>query len=164
MKLPLNTECSHTTSPLGPISLATAGEKLLGIWFDGQTHMPDLSGFKQTPDHPVLQRAAQQLAQYFAGQRIQFDLPLDLSHGTAFQQIVWQALRQIAPGDTCSYQTVAKTIGRPKAVRAVAAAIGRNPLTVMVPCHRVVGANGALTGYAGGLERKSALLHLEGAR
>lgn len=164
MKLPLNTECSHTTSPLGPISLVTAGEKLLGIWFDGQTHMPDLSGFKQTPDHPVLQRAAQQLAQYFAGQRIQFDLPLDLSHGTAFQQIVWQALRQIAPGDTCSYQTVAKTIGRPKAVRAVAAAIGRNPLTVMVPCHRVVGANGALTGYAGGLERKSALLHLEGAR
>lgn len=163
MKLPPQTECSHTTSPLGHISLAAAGEKLLGVWFDGQAHMPDLSGFKQSPQHPVMQQAATQLAQYFAGQRTKFDLPLDLSLGTAFQQSVWQALLQIAPGDTWTYLAMSTAIGRPKAVRAVGSAIGRNPLTIIVPCHRVVGSNGALTGYAGGLDRKTALLQLEGA-
>jgi methylated-DNA-[protein]-cysteine S-methyltransferase len=111
----------------------------------------------------VLQQAAEQLAQYFAGQRSTFDLPLDLSNGTAFQQAVWQALLDIAPGQTCSYKTLSAAVGRPAAMRAVGGAVGRNPLSIIVPCHRVVGAHGALTGYAGGLARKTALLQLEGA-
>jgi methylated-DNA-[protein]-cysteine S-methyltransferase len=114
------------------------------------------------PDHPVLQKTSQQLAEYFAGQRRQFDVPLDLSYGTAFQQSVWQALLGIARGATASYGEVSARIGRPAAVRAVGSAIGRNPVSIIVPCHRVLGAHGALTGYAGGLERKRALLRLEG--
>lgn len=163
MKLPPHTECSHTSSPLGTISLAAAGSRLAGVWFDGQAHMPDLSSYLQSPNHPVLKLAAMQLTQYFAGQRTVFDVPLDLSHGTAFQQSVWQALLKIPTGTTCSYRDVSAAIQRPNAMRAVGAAVGRNPLSVIVPCHRVVGANGALTGYAGGLDRKTALLQLEGA-
>lgn len=163
IKLPPHTEYTWVTSPLGSVCLATAGEKLVGVWFDGQAHMPDLSGLKQTPQHPVLLLAAAQLAQYFAGQRTVFDVPLDLSLGTRFQQSVWQALRHIAPGVTCSYKALSAAIDHPTAMRAVGAAVGRNPLSIIVPCHRVVGANGALTGYAGGLDRKTALLHLEGA-
>lgn len=163
MKIPPHAEYTTTSSPLGQISLAAAGEKLIGVWFDGQAHMPDLSRLKQAPAHPVLLQAAAQLAEFFAGQRTQFDVPLDLSHGTAFQQSVWQALRHLSPGCTCSYKTLSATVGRPTAMRAVGAAVGRNPLSIIVPCHRVVGANGALTGYAGGLDRKTALLHLEGA-
>ena len=163
MKLPAHTEYTHTTSPLGRISLAATGANLVGVWFEGQAHLPDLTRFKQTPNHPVLQLAAVQLAQYFAGQRSHFDLPLDLSTGTAFQQTVWQELLTITRGQTCSYKALSALIGKPAAVRAVGGAVGRNPLSIIVPCHRVVGANGALTGYAGGLERKTALLHLEGA-
>jgi methylated-DNA-[protein]-cysteine S-methyltransferase len=111
----------------------------------------------------VLRETEQQLADYFAGRRRQFDLPLDLSHGTAFQQSVWQALLAIAPGRTTSYGALALAVGKPAAVRAVGAAVGRNPISVIVPCHRVLGADGSLTGYAGGLERKRALLELEGA-
>jgi methylated-DNA-[protein]-cysteine S-methyltransferase len=115
------------------------------------------------PDHPVLQQARQQLAEYFAGQRRHFELPLDLSGGTAFQQAVWQALLAVAPGGTVSYGEISQRIGKPGAVRAVGAAIGRNPVSIVVPCHRVLGADGSLTGYAGGLARKTALLRLEGA-
>ena len=103
----------------------------------------------------------QQLSEYFAGQRQQFDLPLDLSGGTAFQQAVWQALLTIKPGQTSSYGNVSKTIGNAAAVRAVGAAVGRNPISIIVPCHRVLGSDGSLTGYAGGLDRKTALLRLE---
>jgi methylated-DNA-[protein]-cysteine S-methyltransferase len=103
------------------------------------------------------------LQQYFAGQRTLFDLPLNTATGTAFQQAVWQALLTIRPGTTCSYCTLASRIGKPAAVRAVGAAVGRNPLSIIVPCHRVIGTNGSLTGYAGGLARKTALLQLEGA-
>lgn len=164
MNLPTHTQYTNISSPLGQISLAAAGSNLVGVWFEGQAHLPDLSGFAQAPHHPVLQQAAMQLAQYFASQRNQFDLPLDLSTGTAFQQSVWQALLGIPPGHTCSYKTLACSLGKPSAMRAVGAAVGRNPLSIIVPCHRVVGANGALTGYAGGLQRKTALLHLESAR
>lgn len=163
MKLPNHTEYTHTPSPLGPIILAAAGQKLVGVWFEDQAHLPDLSRYNQAPSHPVLQQAAGQLAEYFAGQRTGFDLPLDLSTGTAFQQTVWQALLAIARGQTCSYKALSATVGRPTAMRAVGGAVGRNPLSILVPCHRVVGANGALTGYAGGLARKTTLLHLEGA-
>jgi methylated-DNA-[protein]-cysteine S-methyltransferase len=110
----------------------------------------------------LLVRAQAQLAQYFAGQRHPFDLPLDLGPCTALQQRVWQALLEIAPGDTCSYGELARRIGQPRAVRAVAGAVGRNRLSIFVPCHRVLGSDGSLTGYAGGLARKRALLQLEG--
>ena len=162
MKFPIHTSFTTWDSPLGPMQLAAASNQLVGVWFDGQAHLPDPSAWTAAPQHPLLLQAAQQLAQYFAGQRQHFDLPLDLSSGTAFQQTVWQALHGITPGHTCSYQALAQRIGRPSAARAVGAAVGRNPLSIIVPCHRVVGANGALTGYAGGLQRKTALLQLEG--
>ena len=113
-------------------------------------------------DHPVLRLAAEQLQQYLRGDRQPFDLPLDLAGGTAFQQAVWQALLRIPRGQTTSYGALARQMDRPTAVRAVGAAVGRNPLSMVVPCHRVLGKDGSLTGYAGGLDRKTALLRLEG--
>lgn len=155
--------CSFN-SPLGPMTLTATDKGLAGIWFDGQKHMPDTSAWPVQAQHPLLLRAQAQLREYFAGQRQQFDLPLDLARGTAFQQQVWRGLLDIPAGQTIAYGTLATRIGRPAAVRAVGAAVGRNPITVIVPCHRVVGADGSLTGYAGGLERKVALLHLEQSR
>lgn len=149
-------------SPLGRIILAAAGNKLVGAWFDGQRHQPDTSAWAQAPQHPVLLQARSQLSDYFAGRRTSFELPLDLGTGTAFQQAVWHALLNIPSGTTRSYGALSADIGQPAAVRAVGGAIGRNPLSIIVPCHRVIGAKGALTGYAGGLERKTALLQLEG--
>ncbi len=163
MKLPIHTEITHISSPLGRMFVATADGKLVGAWFEAQAHLPDLQGYRHTPKHPVLQNAAEQLAQYFAGQRLGFDLPLDLTTGTTFQQSVWQALLVIPRGQTCSYKSLSLLIGKPAAMRAVGGAVGRNPLSIIVPCHRVIGAHGALTGYAGGLARKTALLQLEGA-
>ena len=148
------------SGPLGPMTLAAHDTALTGIWFDGQQHQPTLEA-PQAPSQSILREAITQLAQYFDGMRKQFDLPLDFSGGTAFQQDVWRALLDIAPGTTVSYGTISQRVGRPTAVRAVGAAVGRNPLGIVVPCHRVVGANGALTGYAGGLDRKIALLQLE---
>ncbi|MDO9403812.1 MAG: methylated-DNA--[protein]-cysteine S-methyltransferase [Polaromonas sp.] len=166
-------------SPLGRIILAATSKGLAGLWFDNQRHLPpELLPAPAAPaqpgqrapqawpvdaSHPVLQETSRQLAEYFAGTRTHFDLPLDLGYGTAFQQSVWQALLAIPAGDTTSYGELSRRIGNPTAVRAVGAAVGRNPVSIIVPCHRVMGASGALTGYAGGLERKSALLQLEGA-
>ena len=154
-------------SPLGPMIIAATDKGLAGLWFEGQKHLPPQLVkpvvWPSEPGHPVLQKAAAQLTEYFAGERTGFDLPLDLAYGTPFQQSVWQALLAIPQGGTSSYGEVSQRIGKPAAVRAVGAAIGRNPLSVIVPCHRVVGAKGALTGYAGGLHRKTALLKLEGA-
>ncbi len=163
MKLPAHTQTTRMTSPLGTVLLAACQSQLVGVWFDGQAHLPDLSACAPSASQPVLQLAQGQLAAYFAGQRSLFDLPLSLTTGTAFQQAVWQALLTIPFGSTCSYGQLASRIGKPSAVRAVAAAVGRNPLSIIVPCHRVIGANGNLTGYAGGLTRKTALLQLEGA-
>jgi len=162
MKPPSHTVYTFTPSPLGRMCLAAAGQHLVGAWFEGQTHWPDLTACEPVTHHPVLQLAAIQLAEYFAKQRTAFELPLDLSAGTAFQQAVWHALLHLTPGQTCSYQSLSQQIGRPKAARAVGAAVGKNPLSIIVPCHRVLGAHGALTGYAGGLDRKTALLRLEG--
>lgn len=154
---------THIDSPLGGITLAATDQGLAGAWFDHQRHWPDTHGWQTDDAHPVLRRAASQLGDYFAGRRDHFDLPLDLTHGTAFQQSVWQALLAIPAGRTTSYGALSAEVGKPAAVRAVGAAVGRNPISVIVPCHRVLGADGSLTGYAGGLERKTALLELEGA-
>jgi methylated-DNA-[protein]-cysteine S-methyltransferase len=157
---------THYLSPLGPVTIAASNQGLAGLWFEGQRHLPiELTGpavWAQAPEHPVLTQASQQLADYFAGHRLAFDLPLDLSYGTPFQQAVWEALRAIPLGKTLSYGAVSNQIGKPAAVRAVGAAIGRNPVSIIVPCHRVIGSQGMLTGYAGGLDRKTALLTLEG--
>ena len=163
MKIPTHTVKASYASPLGNMILAALNHRLLGSWFDDQAHLPDLSGCSWSPDHPILKQTALELTQYFAGQRRSFDVPLVTTIGTSFQQAVWQALLQIPSASTCSYGTLASRIGKPTAVRAVGAAVGRNPLSIIVPCHRVIGAGGSLTGYAGGLTRKTALLQLEGA-
>jgi methylated-DNA-[protein]-cysteine S-methyltransferase len=148
--------------PLGPMTLAATPEGLAGVWFNGQRHGPDTAGWCRDLTHPVLLKAIAQLADYFTHGRLAFDLPLDMTAGTAFQQQVWRALLAIEPGETVSYGALSASIGKPAAVRAVGAAVGRNPISIVVPCHRVIGTNGALTGYAGGLDRKTALLTLEG--
>jgi len=164
MKHATSTLQARYDSPLGRIILAATGEQLVGVWFDGQRHQPDTSTWPVATDHPVLQLAKTQLSEYFAGQRTTFELPLALDRGTDFQQAVWRALLSVPSGATVTYSELSQRVGKPAAVRAVGGAVGRNPLSIVVPCHRVLGANGALTGYAGGLERKTALLHLEGTR
>lgn len=149
-------------TPLGGVTLAASARGLRGAWFDGQRHLPEFPLHAETSEHPRLREAAAQLRDYLGGRRTGFDLVLDLSHGTLFQQQVWHALLDVRFGETVSYAALAATLGRPDAVRAVAGAVGRNPLSVIVPCHRVLGSDGSLTGYAGGLDRKRALLALEG--
>ena len=148
-------------SPWGAMTLVAHDEALVWVGFDGQKHAPDTSQWPVTTTHPVLRMAADELQQYFAGERSQFDVPVDLCRGTPFQQSVWNALSTLTPGATTSYGAIGLAIGKPSAVRAVGGAVGRNPISIIVPCHRVVGANGAMTGYAGGLPRKIALLQLE---
>ena len=164
--MPTLTERIHTEidTPLGRMTLAATPRGLAGAWFAGQRHFPPAHALGRRDDrHPTLQRAAQQLQAFLQGTRRAFELPLDLGSGTPFQQSVWQALLQIPVGTTCSYAAIATAIGKPAAVRAVGAAVGRNPASIVVPCHRVVGSGGALTGYAGGLPRKAHLLALEAA-
>lgn len=163
MKFPDTWVKATYSSPLGPMLLAASPKGLAGVWFEGQKHQPASSAWAWQPDHPVFSQTTRALDAYFAGLSFQFELPLDAQGGTAFQQQVWQALLAIAPGQTTSYGALARAIGRPDAVRAVAAAVGRNPISIVIPCHRVLGADGALVGYAGGLHRKAALLQLEGA-
>lgn len=148
-------------SPLGPVLLACTARGLYGLWFKGQKDDPGELACPANAEHPILAATAQQMSEYWAGRRRRFDLPLDL-HGTPFQQAVWQALVDIPFGATQSYGEIAKQIARPDAVRAVGTAVGRNPVSVIVPCHRVIGRDRSLTGYAGGLARKRHLLGLEG--
>ena len=152
-------------SPLGGITLAASEQGVCGVWFDEQRHGPSLAQIQSwttAPQNPLLVQTAEQLQAYFAGRPYHFDLPLDLSSGTPFQQSVWQALLKIGGGQHQSYGDLARQLNNPKAVRAVGAAVGRNPISIIVPCHRILGAGGQLTGYAGGLWRKQALLQLEG--
>ncbi len=153
---------SRIESPLGPLTLAVTARGLAGIWFDGQDHHPVQVPAPVDVGHPLLVQAAAELAAYWADASHNFTLPLD-PQGSDFQQAVWRALLEIAPGALSTYGAVAQRIGRPDAVRAVGGAIGRNPIGIVVPCHRVVGKDGTLTGYAGGLPRKQALLQHEGA-
>ncbi|RTZ18100.1 methylated-DNA--[protein]-cysteine S-methyltransferase [Vibrio aquaticus] len=150
------------TSPLGRITMQSDEHGLLGVWFETQTTQPEELG-EYTDKHPILINTIKQLQEYFAGEREQFDLPL-AAKGTEFQQKVWHALSMIPYGETWSYQDLANAIDNPKAVRAVGLANGKNPISVIVPCHRVIGKNGKLTGYAGGVERKEKLLKLEKVR
>ena len=150
-------------SPIGDLVITASASGLTGVWFPGKgpvaaARLDDERG----PASALLARASEQLAEYFAGTRTTFDLPLDAG-GTAFERRVWDALRTIPYGTTLSYSELARRLGDPRATRAVGAANGKNPIPIIVPCHRVIGANGALTGFGGGLDRKRWLLEHEGA-
>jgi methylated-DNA-[protein]-cysteine S-methyltransferase len=156
-------------TPLGAMRLAARASEdgptgLGGAWFLDQPDLPALSSdWQPRPAHPVLKQAGAELVAWFAGARREFDVAF-APEGTPFQQRVWQQLREIAFGSVCSYSDIALAIGKPRAARAVAQAIGRNPLCIFIPCHRVVGRDTSLTGFAAGLPRKNALLTHEGHR
>jgi len=151
------------SSPVGMLTLVASDTGLVAIlWENDDPARVPLGPLVEDPDHPVLVEAETQLRAYFAGELRAFDLPLDF-HGTDFQKSVWHALLTIPFGETRSYGAIAEQLGRPSASRAVGAANGRNPISIVAPCHRVIGSNGALTGFAGGLEAKRHLLVLEGA-
>lgn len=159
------TDTVHTIvdSPVGPLTLVTRQGGLAGVYMTEQRHLPPQETFGPrvaVTDRPVLARTAEQLADYFAGGLRDFDVDLSTS-GTPFQQRVWTALRDIPYGETVSYGELAAVLGQPTASRAVGLANGRNPVSIIVPCHRVVGANGSMTGYGGGIDRKRWLLGFE---
>jgi len=148
-------------SPHGRMLLVADGRALTGAYFVGQKHQPRIEAdWMRAPQHPPLRQAKRELAEYFSGTRARFSVPV-APDGTAFQRAVWQAIARVPFGRTIAYGELARRAGRPGSARAAGAATGRNPLGIIVPCHRIVGANGALTGYAGGLSRKQALLALE---
>jgi methylated-DNA-[protein]-cysteine S-methyltransferase len=149
----------YLDTPIGQLRLVSDGKHITAIEFEGR-HAD--AADDQRVDDPALSACARQLGEYFAGQRKTFELPL-APGGTPFQTSVWNALRQIPYGELRSYRDIANSINNTRAVRAVGAANGRNPIPIVVPCHRVIGSDGSLTGFAGGLETKKALLHLEGA-
>ncbi|HEX3174811.1 MAG TPA: methylated-DNA--[protein]-cysteine S-methyltransferase [Solirubrobacterales bacterium] len=146
-------------SPLGELTLVASGEALTGLYFPGHWYGPDPAAFGARSD-AGFERAERQLGEYFAGERTCFDLPSS-SQGDDFQRRVWTLIDAIPYGRTRTYGELAEELGEPSLAREVGAAVGRNPLSVIVPCHRVIGKNGKLTGYAGGLERKQFLLDLE---
>ncbi len=152
----------HIDSPLGEILLVANDDRSLsGLYLSGQKHLPAVaSHWQATPALAIFAHTQTQLAEYFQGKRHAFDLPI-APQGTDFQQLVWQHLQQIPSGQTRSYGELARSIGQPTAARAVGAANGRNPIAIVIPCHRVIAGNGKLTGYAGGLDRKQWLLKLE---
>jgi methylated-DNA-[protein]-cysteine S-methyltransferase len=159
-------------SPIGPLRLVAraAGRGLAGLLTDAQADDPRFRDARESRDagaagdagRAPFEDAERELREYFAGTRRAFDMPLDEEQGTAFQRDVWKALRAIPFGQTVTYGEIARRIGRPSSVRAVGAAVGQNPWGIVVPCHRVVGSSGALTGFAGGLARKRWLLEHEG--
>jgi methylated-DNA-[protein]-cysteine S-methyltransferase len=151
------------TTPLGPMYATADGPALTGLYFEGGRHAPPRgAAWIEDPALPVLHACARQLGEYLAGTRRAFDLPLAAA-GTPFQMRVWAQIARIPYGRTISYAELARRAGAPGCARAAGAATGRNPLSIVVPCHRVVGSGGALTGYAGGLDRKTRLLEREGA-
>ncbi|MFA0567643.1 methylated-DNA--[protein]-cysteine S-methyltransferase [Vibrio gallaecicus] len=152
---------TYYQSPLGQMTLQANDDGLLGAWFEVHTTQPEDLGTRDD-SFPVLLQTIRELSQYYSGEKVEFTVPI-AAKGTEFQLSVWQALLAIPYGETWSYQQIADFIGNPKAVRAVGLANGKNPVSVIVPCHRVIGKNGKLTGYAGGVERKQKLLELEQA-
>lgn len=155
----MNVFTIYKSKQLGHITIQACDKGLSGVWLEVQKTQPADLG-KRSDDHPILVQTIAQLEQYFVGERQQFSVPLAAT-GTEFQQKVWQALTQIPYGQVCSYQDLANVINNPKAVRAVGMANGKNPISIIVPCHRVIGKNGKLTGYAGGLDSKQWLLEHE---
>jgi len=158
-----STTCFHKTmeSPVGKLKLVASDRGLTAIlWENDDPKRVRLKPLTENKEHPVLLETERQLNEYFAGKRKRFSLNCDCP-GTAFQKDVWQALATIPFGETRSYAQIARQIGRPKAARAVGAANGKNPISIVVPCHRVIGSNGKLTGFAGGLETKTSLLRME---
>lgn len=150
-------------SPLGPLTLVSDGAALTALEFDDRAAGAKGEGPRvRDDDAPPFPQARRELGEYFAGSRTVFDVPIAPS-GTAFQRRVWEALLRIPCGSTASYGEIARAVGSPDAVRAVGAANGRNPIAIVVPCHRVIGKDGSLTGFGGGIETKRALLELEGA-
>jgi methylated-DNA-[protein]-cysteine S-methyltransferase len=152
---------TRISSPVGTLKLvATASALLAVVWRDHGAGQVPVHDSVEVSSHPVLDAAARQLEEYFAAKRRSFDLPLEFM-GTEFQRRAWQALQTIPYGETRSYADMARQIGQPNAVRAIGAANGRNPISIIVPCHRVIGSSGALTGFGGGLDAKAKLLALE---
>lgn len=150
-------------SPIGVLLIAATDAGICGIYFEEHKHFKGKDSWLEKPTQAAIQhlkKAATQLDEYFAGQRTEFDVALDMT-GTEFQRGVWTALTEIPFGRSVSYAQHAQGLGNPKALRAVGSAIGKNPVSIIVPCHRVIGSSGAVTGYAGGVERKRFLLALE---
>ena len=148
-------------SPQGQMLLVANGEGLSGVYFDGQKYLPQVEqDWRRDARHALLRQAKQELSEYFGGGRKRFETAL-APEGTPFQQAVWKAISTVGFGETITYGELARHAGFPGSARAAGAATGRNPISIIVPCHRIVGSNGSLTGYAGGLERKRALLALE---
>ena len=153
--------CKVIQSPVGKLKLVASDEGLVAIlWEKDSPRRVRLSELVLDDQHPVLMKTERQLGEYFAGKRKTFSVPLDM-RGTSFQKNVWEALLAIPFGETRSYGQLATQLGNPRATRAVGAANGRNPISIIVPCHRVIGSSGKLTGFAGGLEAKERLLRLE---
>jgi methylated-DNA-[protein]-cysteine S-methyltransferase len=160
--MPSTLHQTRIDSQTGPLTLFATDAALVAVLWDTDTPLPPhLRDATANDCHPILVETANQLREYFDGKRQTFDVPLD-PQGTDFQKTVWLALREIPFGQTASYGQIARRIGMPTASRAVGAANGRNPIPIIVPCHRVIGANGSLTGFGGGLANKSLLLSLEG--
>jgi methylated-DNA-[protein]-cysteine S-methyltransferase len=158
-------KCTIRT-PLGEMIALVEGEFLCGLWFAGQKHLPEIPpDWIEDPDHPVFEALRGQLETYFAGKLRDFDLPV-APRGTPFRMAVWELLRTIPPGSTSTYGALAahmaaRASGRGPSARSIGGAVGHNPISIIIPCHRVVGADGSLTGYAAGIDRKAALLALE---
>jgi methylated-DNA-[protein]-cysteine S-methyltransferase len=151
------------SSPLGQITAASADGAVVALHIEGDRYFTEVPGdWAHSVSDPTLIRLKRELAEYFAGTRMRFDVPV-VFEGTEFQHAVWAALQAIAPSQSTTYGALAAAIGKPKAVRAVGTAVGRNPLCIVVPCHRVLASDGSLGGYVAGLERKQQLLTLEGA-
>lgn len=154
---------THYASPLGPILLAADETGLTGLWFEGQKYFPSFLGVDyQEKETPVLTETARWLDVYFSGKDPGFLPPLH-PHGSPFRQAVWNILLTIPRGQTITYGEIARRLGV-RSAQAVGGAVGHNPISILIPCHRVVGSDGSLTGYAGGFDRKTRLLQLEGAR
>ncbi|MBL0141906.1 MAG: methylated-DNA--[protein]-cysteine S-methyltransferase [Betaproteobacteria bacterium] len=157
------TRYARIATPLGTMIAIAEEGKLVGLDFEDAKYAPAIDcAWIEEPAFPALRECARQVAEYFAARRTRFDLPL-APRGTPFQQRVWREIAKVPVGETITYAELARLAGSPGSARAVGAATGRNPLAIVVPCHRIVGANGSLTGYAGGLPRKRRLLALEAA-
>ena len=164
MKKPHHLRQQRIHTPLGWLTATRSARGLSGLWFDDQRHHPGALELESVVADPLLSEVDAALQCYFKGQALPAALLATLDPlGTPFQCEVWRALLQIPPGQSRSYGVLARQLGRPQAARALGAAVGRNPVSILIPCHRVLGADGSLTGYAGGLDRKRALLKLEGA-